>query len=900
MGSVIGPRTNSIESTAQRAYQPRPRSLSYPGHRATPSPWNQPLVPALAALACGIAIDAFFGPTIFTNFSVLRHGERLIIYSLIGVALLILWAYLCVRRSVGLSRFALFLSVVLLGATLHYWHTSVFSQDELGRYALALDTQPGGPSEGGGISHQDMVLDAARDHDVSAICMEATLESVPEVIATPGLHAQPSLRRVLPWQNQATTILRCRAVSIRDGTVWRFASGTLEIYVRGSLPRLLPGDRLRLTGHLASPRRPDNPGQFDLRSYRRGDRVLVELRDAQAAGVEMLERGTVLGIPRLLAMLRISAAEAIERFVSQPQAALAKALLLGFRREVDDEFSERLLRTGTIHLLAISGLHIGIFAGTVLVVLRWIGVRGRAIYILALLSVLTYLMISGGKPPTVRAAVILSIYFLGKALLRRSSGWNSLAFAGLAVLICNPSDLFRVGPQLSFLIAATLVAFGGKIASRGPEDPLARVIFEARPRWQRALIRAGSAIGQSVAISGLLATVTAPLVMARFHVAAPLGIILTPLLLPPLSVVLAFGFGLMLLGPWCWPLGWLCGSVCDITLRLIRAIVDVGDGIPYAVLWSPGPPDWWLIGLYAIGAGLVFVPYRRAARYAISAAILAWTLLLFGYAIAVPRVSRGTVECAVLSVGHGLAIAIHLPGGRILLYDAGKMLGDRTAAQTVANYLWYRGVTHIDAIIISHADFDHYGAVPRLLDYFSVGKIYLEPSMIRSSEPLVRELLEAIRAKNVPLATLAENWEAWPTDEIHLSVLHPPQNWIEGEDNAKSLVLRVQCGDSTLMLTGDLDGRGTQRILGRSDLACSVLVAPHHGSRNGNSPAWIRRVRPPIVVMSNGRALARDVSEGYRAVGSKILETRRHGAVAVILTRSNVQVKPFHAAPDDG
>lgn len=472
-----------------------------------------------------------------------------------------------------------------------------------------------------------------------------------------------------------------------------------------------------------------------------------------------------------------------------------------------------------------------------------------------------------------------------------------MALAGAVVLAYNPDDLFRVGPQLSFLSAAVLIVFAPRILWDESADPLERLILESRPAWQRFLIAAGKRAMQSFAIGAILSTVTLPLVMARFHVAAPMGMFLTPLLLVPLSVVLVAGFLLMLIGPWYGPIGWLCGAVCDATLRLIRLLIDLGDAIPYGSLRLPGLPDWWLIGLYVIlGAG-AFVAHPRVGR-GIVAALVAWGLLLFSCEFVSLRKYRGYLECTVLSVGHGAAIPMHLPDGRTLLYDAGKLLGDRRAAQTVANYLWHRGITHIDAIVLSHADMDHYNAVPMLMEYFSIGTIYVEPHMIRSSEPHVRELLALVRRKDIPLRTLVEGWEARPAKGVLISVLHPPADWLETEDNARSLVLRLQFGGESLLLTGDLDGRGVERLIEHPEAACLLLIAPHHGSKNGNPPSLAERLRPRIVVMSNARPPARSVAESYRAIGSRIYETRRDGAVRIIMRGGETEIRPFHRSVD--
>ena len=861
------------------------------------SPWAKPLVPVFSALTLGIILDAVIVPLLPVSSSRYQSGEWLVLQSLMGVLCLISWGGLLRSRRVAAAGFLLWLSFVFLGAALHYRHVHLFGVDEIGRYALT-DWSPLGSGDGqvaGDVPAE--MADRFVDRAAAPICLEAVVTAVPDIIPPPEDDGRPFSVRS---KDEPTTVLKCRVTAVRDGTAWRSASGRVYVYVLGTTPELLPGDRVRLAGQIVRPREPANPGEFDLRGHRRADRVLAEVYQAFAPGVDVVERGTAWDPRRCLAVVRVAAADALDRYISRPQAALAKALFLGMRREVDDDFEEQLLRTGTIHLLAISGLHVVIFAGVVAFAFRRLQVRPRVRYLAAIVAVAAYLAVSGGRPPTVRAAIILGTYFLGKAILRRSSGWNSLAFAGIVVAACNPSDLFRVGPQLSFLSAAVLIAFGPRLGFPEDLDPLERLIMESRPPWLRNLIAFGRSARLAFAVSAALSTVTVPLVMARFHIAAPLGMILTPLVLPPLSAVLVAGFLLMLVGPWCEPMGWLCGLVCNAMLYVIRLIVELGDAVPYGSLWLPAPPDWWLIGLYAIAAAGLFVTHPRVNKGVFAAALATWGLLLFSYEFVSSRLHRGRLECTVLSVGHGAAIPIHLPDGRTLLYDAGRLLGERAAAQTVANYLWHRGVTHIDAIILSHADLDHYNAVPKLTEYFSIGVIYVEPGMPESKEPAVRQLIDLVCRKGIPLKSLAEGWEARPAEDVCISVLHPPADWLETEDNARSLVLRLQRGKDVLLLTGDLDGRGVDRVIDNAKAGCSVLIAPHHGSRNGNPPVLAERLCPRIVVMSNARPPTRSVAEGYRAVGSVIYETRRDGAVAVVLDGVEPKIQTFRRGTDSG
>lgn len=372
-------------------------------------PWNKPLVPVCFALILGILFDTVIAPNIRLPSAAQFWNCPLGFYALLGAFGALLWGILFRLGRLHAAGFSLWFSIILLGAALHYRHAHLFQIDEIGCYALRDDRPLGASEVDRAAGHPREPLDIVEDHAAAPICLEAVITALPELIPSRELGKPSSPSR---WGNQPNTILRARVQCVRDGTVWRSASGRIYVYVTGMTPGLLPGDQIRLTGHIALPREPANPGEFDLRGHRRADRVLAEVYGTFAEGVHVVRRGAAWDPRRCLALVRVAAAEALDRHISPPQAALAKALLLGIRREVDDAFEEQLLRTGTIHLLAISGLHVGIFAGVVVFALRWLPVRPRVRFSTALLAVAAYLAVSGGQPPTVRAAIVLGTYFL--------------------------------------------------------------------------------------------------------------------------------------------------------------------------------------------------------------------------------------------------------------------------------------------------------------------------------------------------------------------------------------------------------------------------------------------------------------------------------------------------------
>jgi competence protein ComEC len=252
---------------------------------------------------------------------------------------------------------------------------------------------------------------------------------------------------------------------------------------------------------------------------------------------------------------------------------------------------------------------------------------------------------------------------------------------------------------------------------------------------------------------------------------------------------------------------------------------------------------------------------------------------------------EGQLDCTFLSVGHGCAVVLELPNGQILLYDAGRLGSPTAGARSVSSYLWSRGTMHIDAIVLSHADVDHFNAVPELLEKFSVGVVYATPSMLADQGRAMRKLRESIDAAGVSLR------ETWAGDRLRvgggcrIEVLHPTRRGMLGSDNANSLVLAVEHGGRRILLTGDLETPGMEAVTAETALDCDVILAPHHGSSRSNPPGFAAWSTPEWVVISGSHTDQQgEAARAYRASGAHVLNTADAGAVRVTISADRFTV----------
>jgi competence protein ComEC len=747
------------------------------------------------------------------------------------------------------------------------------------------------------------------------VCVEVEIESEPERI--PAAPPSPLSHQLTGEQQDCLVQFR----AIRDGRRWRTVSGRARFSFPTLPSELHSGDLVRVLATASRPAEPANPDEYDGAFAERSRRVLTRLQAKSAAGVWLIRRGESRSLSRWFATLRAAGKRSLERHVTRGQAPLAAALLLGTRRQLDADLSHTFFVTGLAHLLAISGLNVAIFAYGFWAIVRlgWLP-RRFALLLVAGLAVF-YAALTGGEAPVVRAAILVVCVCVAKLLARQGMAYNSLAAAGLIVLAVQPSSLFHTGTQLSFLAVAVLCAEGRGAGETGGNDasdersghgargghggrggqggrrganrpqPLDALLERARPWWSRLARWLGAAAGRAIWTGFQVWLSSTPLVVWRFHVVSLVALPLNPLVLVPAAVALYAGFATLVFAP-LMPLaaawaGWTCGECLWAIERLLRW----GEAIPWGHFWLPGPPRWAVIVFYAAvgGATLAFTalnwqsPFRR---------VFGWSLMTVA-ALGVTFVPRAVRDDALrvtfVAVGHGTSVLVEWPDGRNLLYDAGRLGWPAAGSRAIASTLWSRGVRRLDDVVISHADTDHYNALPDLLRRFSVGRVHVSPMMFEHPDPALAELRRAIDAAGLSCGTLRRGYLLWNDEHGRVRVIHPDGETRWRTDNAASLVLSIETRDGAVLLPGDLEGAGLQRLLQDPPRRYAVTMAPHHGSATGGADSLIDWANPEWIVISGSATRGVPLAATSSLAGRRWCHTARDGALHFRLAEGRVE-----------
>lgn len=726
-------------------------------------------------------------------------------------------------------------------------------------------------------------------------------------------------------EEEVTTVLRIQVLRMKDWQGWVDASGRLLARVQGKVSDFHAGDTVTLSGKLLRPAEAKNPGGFSPRLYYRQERIHTIMQVPSVENIQLVERPKIPGIYRIVEFLRDVCRQRIEKNLAPSEQSLANALVLGCREEISRYERDTMLETGTIHLMSISGLHVGMLAGGFFLFLRLFRLESRWMTFLGVGLILLYVMITGARPPAVRAGVLVVITTLAFSWNRQASSLNSLATAALVVLFMNPTALFSTGTQLSFLAVGTLIYTPlFRPSRRFQEDDSWEYWFvdkSRRGKIFRSMLRHwGYDLGNVLYTSFLMMVVMTPLVVYRFHVLALVGLVLNVLLWLPLMVAMLSCVGVLLLG-WIPGLGSLLGMVCSWAIFLMKELIFWGGEIPGHCLWMQGIPVVWIVVFYvALMVWVIFSPFRLPRRKQIvGLLLLVMALLCFPDWM---EKRREGLCCSFLSISHGLAVLVELPDGRNFLFDAGQFAPAEYPLRTIADYLWHRGIHRLDAIFISHPDMDHYNAIPGLLERFTVDAIYVSAAMKEKmersqatssswketapqptsyyeyrrwretpSQDVLAGFSQAIQNKGVVVKTLQRGDWIPLEKECSLEVLHPGKMIVEENTNANSLVLLLKYGSHKILLTGDLAPPGLADFLRQEPVACTVLQSPHHGGKTCNTPPLARWTSPQHVVISESFMNRQEATtQLFQSFGATVYHTGREGAVLFQFSEDTLEV----------
>ncbi|HZL67581.1 MAG TPA: ComEC/Rec2 family competence protein [Candidatus Limnocylindrales bacterium] len=692
------------------------------------------------------------------------------------------------------------------------------------------------------------------------------------------------------------------------------------------------GQRLHFIAKLRLPRNYRNPGAMDMAGYLASQGIRLT-GSSRASSVQVLPGfvGSRIGLWRSAA--RRSVLAHIMQLWPGERGALMQAMLIGgrafFGRDIKTEFQ----RTGTYHILVVSGINVGILAFTVFWALRKLPFGETWATILTILLSWGYAFLADLGSPIVRATITLGIYLVTRLLFRDRAALNGLGIAALGILLVNPRTLFEASFQLTFLsviavagiavpiLRETVYPFRKALSNLdSPAFNFALPTRAAQFRFDVRLVRDQienlsnrrvanfAVVGATRFVIGaaeLLFTSTViqialALPMAwYFHrattMALPANALVIPIagiLLPAAVVAVAASY----VGHW---LAWLPALITRYSLDALTGTIHTIGHLRVSEVRVPTPA--LLVCCAAAGAfGLALLLARR--RMALASVGLAGLLIAAVWIVLFPPKPQwqpGVLEVTAIDVGQGDSLLLITPEGKTLLMDAGGTPGNARSdfdvgEEVVSPYLWSRGIRRLDAAAISHAHGDHLGGMRSVISNFQPRELWYG---VESPSRGFRDVEQAARSNHMGLKPFVAG-ESFEFGRVHVRVLNPQPGWQPRDppQDDESLVLRLQYGGSSVLLLGDAHKR-IEKLLVDEAPQSDLLKVGHHGSATSSSPEFLAAVKPRYAVVSVGfynsfKLPREDVMERYADAHIPTYRTDLSGAVSFYLDGTNITARP--------
>lgn len=681
---------------------------------------------------------------------------------------------------------------------------------------------------------------------------------------------------------------------------------------------LLQGEPVSVTARIRAPSGMVNPGGFDYEAYleRQGIDAVASVSGAgRITKQPFMTDDRRWMVWRTIDEWRDRIRQAAAASLHDAALGLYLGMIIGEPDYISPGIRDLFMATGTVHILSISGSHLGLIAVASFFLIRntcrllpptWLLHLSRYTTPTRLAAVLTvppvvfYTLLAGAQLATIRSLVMILLFLLAVWMGRHSNILLTLAVAAWLIVLHDPKALFDISFQLSFLsvlaIALVLQRTDRKNNMEDAEESVPPSKIVRLRNWLRAYCW----------MTGGVTLVTLPVVAYYFNQIPWVGLIGNLIIIPVAGFVLV-PIGLfsaiwyLMIGGETLPASDINQTVGDIVFGLVETLAH----IPHAE-WHVSSPSLPVILAFYLFLAMAMGPFRSVWLKRSSVAMV--LLILIGWMWSPRPWSDGeTLRVTFLDVGQGDACLIELPDRQTILIDGGATYETLDIGRAViAPYLWDRGISHIDHVIGTHPQLDHIGGLAWTVKQFEVGR-YWHNGMGRD-EVFYARLQDELHSRRVPEDVAEEGQMVVDTGPCRLRVLNPPEAGATtlksgkvnngSRLNNRSIVTRLDCGPHSFLFTADIETSTIARLQHDPWFSGRVVKVPHHGGRSSLHEGWIAGAPPEVAVISVGRANSyghptAPVLDAYRRQGSRILRTDRNGAIQIVakLSSSDLMIR---------
>ncbi len=697
--------------------------------------------------------------------------------------------------------------------------------------------------------------------------------------------------------NGAVSRFDVRAEAMRTkSTDFQSVKGNIRYTMAYEFPdNIVPGSLIAVRADLKRPDKYHTVGSFNYPDYLASQNIYV----TGFIDSELYLQPLATEIPFIKKCLYIPERirHAINLFIDSTlqnnHAAIYKALLTGDRSSISPPVLENFKRSGCMHILAISGIHmslLGLFTFTVLFWLlrrsTWLILNTNTKKVALLCSIIPlvfYAFIAGAKTPVLRS-LLMSLIIIGAVCYGRKHSFAALiSCAALLLLLFSPSALFSPSFQLTFaavIAIALVIPIITKINSTLSVNTPSTIIHKSL-HW----VIAGTLVSLAATVG------TAPLLIYHFNRISLVGVF-TNLLVEPViclwSLILGFAaVPFIAIYP---PLAEILLQIGSFGITIALSVVEFLSSIPFSFVYLPTLSIIHLIIYYLCIIFLFYGGYTRRVYKIFPVTALGFTILLIFISPA-EITKKYTIDSTLtfLDVGHGSCTLIELPRGKRILIDGGGITspGFDIGERIIAPFLHSKGIQQVDTIVITHADSDHYSGIAHILKHFKVSTLWVNETEAISDR--WNSLLETAKKYGVAIKNAADNKQIIKQDDVSLRILAakiPSKTAYSRNDN--SLILRYNHGSFSTLFPGDISKQREKELAESAiDLHANILLAAHHGAASSNSALFLKKVGPEVLIVSSGKKWSRSIlapqlQKRCKELGIAMLPTSQKGSISII------------------
>lgn len=676
------------------------------------------------------------------------------------------------------------------------------------------------------------------------------------------------------------------------------------------------GDKLVMRGKILQNSAPRNPGSFDPETYLIRENISARFFVRELSEIRLLSNRNGSRLLCMIGELKISLEKMIDEKIPIPERGVVKAILLGSQNEIDFDIRDQFSKSGTAHLLAISGGNVALLASIFIFIFQIFRLPRRISYGLIIILLWIYCILTGTNVSIVRATLMITLYLSGYIFRRESEVINSLSWSAIIILILEPFQIFDPGFQLSFITVLALTTLTSRQQSLELKflnsHPDSDFLLALDQRYRTWILRSLFYLQNCLSVSFAAWFSIVPLIAYYFFLFSPVTVLANLFVVPYTCGVMVSGFTFMLLGNLNNFFKEILGASLWFLTKGLIFLCKYFSSIPYGYFRVPPPSLTDFIIFYLLILMKMFGHLFNLKKTHFWLIALIFANFYIWKPIFHP--SEKKFKMTFLDVGHGDSAVLEFPDKGCIVIDtgSGETIGWNQGRMTIAPFLWSRGITHLDAVLISHPHSDHYGGLSYLLQEFSVGAVFDNGN--RNS--VLYE--QCFKDKKVSRINLKRGDKILGIDGVGMTVLHPSQNILNRSDlgaNDQSLVLQIQYQGAMkrsvmnpnsvntksglkILMTGDSEEYALRSLVQYGEkLQSQILKVSHHGSNQksvGNE--FVRLVKPEVAIISESEKNQFNLPSPntvrfLNQMEAKIYQTGLTGAVEVMSDGTNYNVK---------